>query len=92
MALLLVYPHDSGQNYTNFADDRLGPLNEELKAAFDIDERHRLANEVSTIIAESFVVIPFYATPEIWGVKEGIVNTGPSLFETTDWTQVGLNA
>ena len=87
----LMYPLESGQNYTNFADDRVGPLNEQLKAAFDVDERHRLANEISTIFAESFVVIPFYATPEVWGVKEGIVNTGPSLFETTDWTQVGLS-
>ncbi|HEX7350781.1 ABC transporter family substrate-binding protein [Brachybacterium sp.] len=88
----LMYPLDSGQNYTNFADDRLGPLNEELKAAFDLEERHRIANEVSTVIAESFVVIPFYATPNIVAIKEGVVNTGASLFETTDWTQVGIKA
>jgi peptide/nickel transport system substrate-binding protein len=88
----LMYPIDSGQNYTNFADDRLGPLNEQLKAAFDIDERHQLANEVSKIIAESFVVIPFYATPNIVAIKQGVVNTGASLFESTDWTQVGISA
>lgn len=88
----LMYPIDSGQNYTNFADDRLGSLNEQLKAAFDIDERHKLANEVSKIIAESFVVIPFYATPNIVAIKQGVVNTGATLFETTDWTQVGISA
>lgn len=88
----LVYPIDSGQNFTNFADDRIGPINEKLKAAFDLDERHKLANELSTIIAESFVVIPFYATPNIVGVKTGLVNTGASQFETTDWTQVGFKA
>ena len=85
----LVYPVDSGQNFTNFADDRIGPVNEQLKAAFDIEERHQLANELSTIIAESFVLIPFYATPNIVGVKTGLVNTGASQFESTDWTQVG---
>lgn len=86
----LVYPVDSGQNFTNFADDRIGPVNEQLKAAFDIEERHQLANELSTIIAESFVLIPFYATPNIVGVKTGLVNTGASQFESTDWTQVGF--
>ena len=88
----LLHPLESGQNYTNFADDRVGPLHEQLKAAVDVDERHRLANEISTIIAESFVIIPLYSTPQVWGVKETIVNYGASLFESTDWTQVGLSA
>lgn len=88
----LAHPIDSGQNYTNFADDRVGALEAQLNAAFDTDERHRLANEISTIIAESFVIIPIYATPEVWGVREGIVNYGVSLFESADWTQVGVSA
>ena len=86
----LLHPLDSGQNYTNFTDDRVAALDEQLKAAFDVEERHRLANENSTIIAESFAVIPLYSTPQVWGVKETIVNHGASLFESTDWTQVGL--
>lgn len=86
----LLHPLDSGQNYTNFTDDRVAALDEQLKAAFDVEERHRLANEISTIIAESFAVIPLYSTPQVWGVKETIVNHGASLFESTDWTQVGL--
>ncbi|MGO1257320.1 MAG: ABC transporter family substrate-binding protein [Brachybacterium sp.] len=88
----LMYPLESGQNYTGFADDRLGPLNEQIKGAFDEEERRKVANEISTIIAESFVVIPFYATPIIFAVKTGVVNTGASQFETTDWTQVGIKA
>lgn len=88
----LVYPKDSGQNFTNFEDERLGDLNNQLKAAFDDEEKKKLANEVSKIIAESFTVIPFYATPEIWGVKDGVVNYGASQFEVSDWTQVGLKA
>ena len=74
------------------ADDRLGPLNEQVKAAFDEEERRKVANEISTIIAESFAVIPFYATPNIVAIKTGVVNTGASQFESTDWTQVGIKA
>lgn len=88
----LVYPKDSPQNFTNFEDERLGDLNNQLKAAFDDAEKKKLANEVSKVIAESFAVIPFYATPEIWGVKNGVVNYGASQFEVSDWTQVGLKA
>lgn len=88
----LVYPLESGQNYTGYADDRIGPVNEKLKAAFDTDERQQLANELSNIVAETWTVIPFYATPNVVAIKEGVVNTGASQFETTDWTQVGIKA
>lgn len=88
----LVYPKDSGQNFTNFADDRLGDLDKQIKAAFDDAEKKKIANEISNIIAESFAIIPFYATPNIVGVKNGIVNYGASQFEGVDWTQVGIKA
>lgn len=88
----LVYPKDSGQNFTNFADDRLGDLDKQLKGAFDDAEKRKLANQVSEIIAESWAIIPFYATPNIVGVKDGIVNYGASQFESVDWTQVGMKA
>lgn len=88
----LVYPVESGQNFTGYTDDRIGPVNEELKAAFDMSTRHEKANEMSNIIAEMWTVIPFYATPNIVAIKEGVVNTGASQFENTDWTQVGIAA
>ena len=88
----LVYPKDSGQNFTNFEDPRLGDLDKQLKGAFDDAEKKKLANEVSKVIAESFAIIPFYATPNITGVKNGIVNYGASQFENVDWTQVGIKA
>lgn len=88
----LVYPKDSGQNFTNFADDRLGDLDKQLKGAFDDATKQKLANEVSTVIAESFAIVPFYATPNIVGVKKGIVNYGASQFESFDWTQIGVKA
>ena len=40
----------------------------------------------------AIMIIPFYATPNIVGVKDGIVNYGASQFESADWTQVGMKA
>src|SRR5699024_8192265 len=88
----LVYPKDSGQNFTGYSDDRIGPVNEKLLAAFDEAERRELANEMSAIIAEMWTVIPFYATPNIVAIKEGVVNTGASQFESSDSTQVRIKA
>lgn len=88
----LVYPVESGQNFTNYADDQVGEIDDQMLSAFEDSERQALANEMSTVIANSFVVIPFYATPEVWGVKTGIVNYGPAQFETYDWTAVGVSS
>lgn len=85
-------PVDSQQNYTNYSDDRLADLDSQIQAEFDDAARQELANEFSTVQAESYTVIPFYATPEVWGVKEGIVNFGAHLFEYPDWTQVGISS
>lgn len=91
-AVNLFYPLDSQQNYTNFTDERLGEVNTKLQAAFDETERKKLANEISKIQAEAFTVIPFYATPKVFGVKKGVVNFGAAQFESVDWTQVGIKA
>lgn len=88
----LFYPLEAKQNYTNFADDSIGPVLKDLTSNFDPAARKKLANEVSKKIAASFVCIPFYATPQIMGVKKGVVNYGASLFESIDWTQVGVKA
>ncbi len=88
----LFYPLNSKQNYTNFADDSIKPLLKDLTSNFDPAARKKIANEISKKIAASFVCIPFYATPNIVGVKKGVVNFGASLFESPDWTQVGVKA
>lgn len=87
----LFYPLNSQQNYTNYADDSIKPILGKLKGEFDETKQKELANEISKKIAASFVCIPFYATPNIMGVKDSIVNTGASQFEAPDWTQVGLD-
>lgn len=88
----LFYPIDSQQNYTNYAEESIGDINSQLQGAFDPAERTALANELSVAQASAFTVIPFYATPEVWGVKTGVVNYGASQFENPDWTQVGVSA
>ncbi len=86
----IAYPLDSGQNFTGMADERIGPVLEEMAAAQELSERTRLANEFSAILAETFTVIPLFVMPEVWAVREGVLNLGPSTVERMDWTAVGL--
>lgn len=89
----LFYPATSGQNYTGLdLDSELEELAGSMQTELDPEARMAASNEFSSIVAASFSVIPFYATPEIYGVSEGIVNYGASLFETIDWTTVGFKA
>lgn len=92
-AVNTYYPKDSQQNYTNLDDDEtLKPLATAAKGELDEKKRLKATNEFSQKIAESYVVIPFYATPNIYGVKKGLVNYGASLFESVDYTQVGYTS
>ncbi|WP_114855505.1 ABC transporter family substrate-binding protein [Brachybacterium sp. YJGR34] len=89
----LFYPADSGQNYTGLdLDDQLADLADTMQTELDPEARMAASNEFSSIVAASFSVIPFYATPVVFGVAEGVVNFGASLFETVDWTTVGFKA
>lgn len=89
-SVAIAYPLESGQNFTGMADDRIGPVLEEMNAAQEPSERTRLANEFSTIVAQTFTVIPLFAVPQVWAVREGVLNLGPSSVERVDWTAVGL--
>ena len=89
----LFYPATSGQNYTGLdLDSELEELAGSMQTELDPEARMASSNEFSSIVAASFSVIPFYATPNIFGVSEGIVNYGASLFESIDWTTVGFKA
>lgn len=89
----LFYPIDSQQNYTNFGeDDKLKPIVDRMNGELDEAKRKEASNEFSKEVASHHTVIPFYATPKIYGVKKGLVNYGASQFEgndSHDWTQVG---
>ncbi|WP_262425804.1 ABC transporter substrate-binding protein [Brachybacterium sp. Z12] len=89
----LFYPATSGQNYTGLdLDSELEELAGSMQTELDPEARMAASNEFSSIVAASFSVIPFYATPNIFGVTDGIVNYGAALFETIDWTTVGFKA
>lgn len=83
---------DSLQNYTNLKDEKLAELNKKVQSELDPEARVKAANEFSKQVAAGWNVIPFYATPNIVGVKEGIVNWGAAQFESVDWTAVGVKA
>ena len=92
-AINTFYPVASQQDYTNLDQDaELAELAEKMKSELDPAERIKASNEFSKIVATGFHVIPFYATPIIVGVKQGLVNYGASQFETADWTEVGFTA
>ena len=86
----IYYPHSSAQNYTGInLDDEVADDVNTMKSETDEAVRLEATNRFSKAVAETFSTIPLYATPNIFAVKEGIVNYGASLFETFDWTQVG---
>ena len=59
----IAYPLDSGQNFTGMADERIGPVLEEMAAAQELSERTRLANEFSAILAETLSLIHIWTLP-----------------------------
>lgn len=88
----IFYPLDSGQNFTGTTDDSLGDLwtqaNEELDPAKRID----IAKEINKTIWSYVPVVPIAPLPEVWAVKQGLVNYGATMFgvsSTVDWTLVG---
>lgn len=89
----LFYPVDSNQNYTGLdLDDELADNAKLMQTELDPDKRMAASNEFSATVAAAFTVIPFYATPNIVAIADGIVNYGAALFETVDWTTVGFKA
>lgn len=85
-------PVDSEQNKTNYSDPKLADLAKTALSTLDDAERIKTLNEFSQVVATEYTLIPFYVTPEVWGVKKGVVNYGATQFETADWTAVGFTA
>ncbi|MDO5645707.1 MAG: ABC transporter family substrate-binding protein [Dermabacter sp.] len=84
-----IFLPESAQNYTNFKDESLVDLDAKVQSEMDKEERRKLANEFSTKVANEYTVLPFYATPVVFAVKEGLVNYGAAQFESYDYTAVG---
>lgn len=80
---------DSGQNYTGVVNPDVVKLNDEIMAELDQAKRIDIAKEMSQKALGEYSVVPFYATPTIYAVKNGLANYGAKQFESIDWTKVG---
>lgn len=86
----LFTPVDSEQNFTGIADERLDGLWEQANNELDPDARLETAKEIDKVLWESLPIIPIAPLPNVWAVKQGLVNWGATQFETVDWTIVGF--
>lgn len=89
----IFYPADSGQNYPGVTDDKLGDLWDEANAELDPAKRLDVAKKIDKIIMDEAVTIPLAARPNQYAIAKGLVNYGPSQFESTwgtnHWENVG---
>lgn len=88
----LFYPLDSGQNFTGTTDDKLGDLFTKANAELDPAKRITIANEINDTIWAYVPMFPIAPLPNVWAVKQGLVNYGATMFgvtSTVDWTVVG---
>lgn len=87
----LFYPLDSGQNFTGTTDDKLGDLWTKANTELDPDKRIEIANEINDTIWSYVPMFPIAPLPNVWAVKQGLVNYGAAMFgySPVDWTIVG---
>ncbi|MCC4249492.1 MULTISPECIES: ABC transporter family substrate-binding protein [Microbacterium] len=86
----LFSPVDSAQNFTGITDDRLADLWEQANSELDPEARLQTAEEIDKVLWEYVPIIPIAPLPNVYAVKEGLVNWGATQFETIDWTIVGF--
>ncbi|WEK60047.1 MAG: ABC transporter family substrate-binding protein [Candidatus Microbacterium colombiense] len=86
-------PADSGQNFPGVADERLDDLWSKANAELDPEARLVIAKDIDKIIMSEAVTIPLAARPNQYAISDGLVNYGPSQFESTTgtahWENVG---
>ncbi|MBC7595332.1 MAG: ABC transporter family substrate-binding protein [Kineosporiaceae bacterium] len=85
----LFSPIDSESNFTGITDESLSGLWDDANAELDTDKRLEIANEIDRTLAAYVPIIPIAPLPNVYAVKEGLVNYGAEQFETVDWTLVG---
>ena len=87
----IFYPLDSGQNYTGTTDEKLGDLWTKANAELDPAKRVEIANQINEEIWSYVPMFPIAPLPNVWAVKQGLVNYGAAMFgySPVDWTIVG---
>lgn len=88
----LYYPLDSESNFTGTTDDRLGDLYDQSNSELDPDARIEIAKQINDVIWDYVPMFGIAPLPNVYAVKEGLVNWGATQFETIDWTTVGWAA
>lgn len=85
----IFYPADSGQNFPGVTNDSLGEDFDKANADLDPASRLDLAKQIDQKLVGLATTLPLYPEPFVYGVKKGLVNYGPSQFETVIWKNVG---
>lgn len=86
----LFSPVDSAQNYTGITDPQLADLWQKANTDLDPDSRLQTAEEIDKVLWSYVPIIPIAPLPNVYAVKQGLVNWGATQFETVDWTIVGF--
>jgi peptide/nickel transport system substrate-binding protein len=85
----LFSPVDSESNFTGITDDKLEGLFDEANAELEPDARLKIADEIDKVLAAYVPIIPVAPLPNVYAVKDGLVNYGAKQFQSVDWTVVG---
>jgi len=85
----LFSPVDSESNFTGITDDSLAALYDEANAELDPDARLKIADKIDKVLAGYVPIIPLAPLPNVFAVKDGLVNYGAKQFQSVDWTLVG---
>ncbi|MGO4784348.1 ABC transporter family substrate-binding protein [Cryobacterium sp. W22_MBD10_FK3] len=85
----LFSPVDSESNFTGITDDSLEGLFDEANAELDPDARLKIADKIDKVLAAYVPIVPVAPLPNVYAVKDGLVNYGAKQFQSVDWTVVG---
>ncbi|WP_255351521.1 ABC transporter substrate-binding protein [Cryobacterium sp. MLB-32] len=85
----LFSPVDSESNFTGITDESLSGLYDQANTELDPEARLKIADKIDKVLAAYVPIIPLAPLPNVYAVKDGLVNYGAEQFETVDWTIVG---
>lgn len=86
----IYYPADSGQNYPGVTDKSLGKDWSAANAELDPAKRIALAKEIDKKLVKLVTTIPLFPETYVYGVRKGLVNYGPTQFQSIMWETVGF--
>ena len=85
----IFYPADSGQNFPGVTDASLGGDFDKANAELDPAKRITLAKAIDKKLVKLATTLPLFPETYVFGVKDGIVNYGPTQFQSVQWQNVG---